>query len=522
VDQTACIDLPAFPLQLLLRKNPDWRLHPAAVVEADTPQGTILWINEKARAAGISTGMRYAAGLSLAAGLRAAVVTTKEIDDDVAQVAELLRRFTPSVEPGKDEPGVFWLDAKGLLRLFGSLSEWASSLHAEIVRAGFVASLAVGFDRFSVYAVAKGLRGQRKGDTPLFRNKAGSEEFCKKKGSVPFVRVFDSAIAERVVAREVPLDRLSLPTSARNTLLKLGVTTVGQFVDLPLDGLSVRFGPEVRRLHRLASGALTQPLAPAYLDVPAMRRLILDDPELDASRLVARIEEAIGPMLDEIAAKGRALAELQLAFRFERLGDHLESIQPAAPTLVPKVLLELIRLRLQAVRKLPDGVMEIALVARETPAVDRQRELFAVKKRRDLEAGARALARVKAALGDDAVVRAEPKDAHLPEARFTWSPMTTLPEAKPRPVDEPRLIRRLYTTPVPLPPRERHEPDGWLLRGLAQGPVVKVNGPYLMSGHWWKQPTFRDYHFAETKNGENLWVFYDRGKNRWYLQGHVE
>ena len=502
MDRTACIDLPAFPLQLLLRKHPDWRLHPAAIVEADTPQGTILWINEKARAAGIATGMRYAAGLSLSAGLRAAVVTTNDIDDEIAQLTELLRRFTPFVEPGEGEPGVFWLDAKGLLRLFGSLSEWASSLHAELVRAGFVASLAVGFDRFALYAVAKGRRGQ-------------------KKGSVRFVQVFDSEATERAAAREVRLDRLALPTGARDTLLKLDVTTVGQFVDLPLDGLSVRFGPEVRRLHRLASGALTQPLVPLHPDIHAMRRLILDNPELDAARIVARIEEAIGPMLDEIAAKGRALAELQIAFRFERLGDHLESIQPAAPTLVPKILLELIRLRLQAVRQLPDGVMEIALVARETPAVEKQHELFAVKKRRDLAAGARALARVKAALGDDAVVYASPRDAHLPEARFVWAPMTVLPEAKPRPVGEPRLIRRLYTTPVPLPPRERHEPDGWLLRGLAQGPVVKVNGPYAVSGWWWKKPIEREYHFAETKNGQNLWVFYDRGMNRWFLQGEV-
>jgi protein ImuB len=522
VDQTACIDLPAFPLQLLLRKHPDWREHPAGVVEADTPQGTILWINEKARAAGIRTGMRYAAGLSLAADLRAAVVTPADIDAEIAQLSELLRRFTPFVEPGKDEPGVFWLDAKGLLRLFGSLSEWASSLHAELVRAGFVASLVVGFDRFAAYAVAKGRRARHKGDTPLFFRQAVSGELVGKKGSVPFVHIFDTPATERAAAREVRLDRLSLPTAARDTLLKLGVTTVGQFVDLPLDGVGVRFGPEVRRLHRLASGALTQPLAPLLPDVPAMRRLILDNPELDASRLVARIEETIGPMLDEIAAKGRALAELQIAFRFERLGDHLESIQPAVPTLVPKILLELIRLRLQAVRRLPDGVMEIALVARETPAVDKQRELFAVKKRRDLEAGSRALARVKAALGDDAVVYASPRDAHLPEERFAWVPLSTLPEAKPRLVDEPRLIRRLYTTPVPLPPRERHEPDGWLLRDLAQGPVVKVNGPYAVSGWWWKKPIAREYHFAETKSGENLWVFFDRGKSRWFLQGEVE
>src|SRR5262245_14925250 len=167
--------------------------------------------------------MRYASGLSLAKELRAGVVTAKEIDDEVAKLSELIRRFTPSVEPGKGEPGVFWLDAKGLERLFGALTEWASQLHAELVRAGFVASLAVGFDRFCGYAGAKSRKG-----------------FSS--------RVFESPAEERATAREVKLDRLALPNAARDTLLKLGVATVGRFVDLPLDGVGVRFGPEVRRL----------------------------------------------------------------------------------------------------------------------------------------------------------------------------------------------------------------------------------------------------------------------------------
>lgn len=494
MDRTACTDLRAFPLQLLLRKHPEWRDHPAAVVEADTPQGTILWINEKARAAGIETGMRYAAGLSLAEDLRAGVVPKQEIDDEVAQLAELMRRFTPSVEPSKDEPGVFWLDAKGLERLFGSLTEWASGLRVEIKRTGFDATLVIGFDRFAVYALAKGVRH----DT------------------------FSTPAEERAAARAVRLDRLALPPPARDALHKLGIVTLGQFVDLPLDGVGVRFGPEVHRLHRLASGSLVEPLKPEHPDVPAMRRIILDHPTFDAPTIVALAQDALGPMLDEIARRGRALAGLQLGFRFERLGDHLESIEPAAPTTSLPTMVELIRLRLQAVRRLPDGVMEIALVARETTAVERQRELFAVAKKRDLEAGARALARLRAAFGDDAVVRAELADAHLPEARFAWVPLSALSPARPRAAAEPRLVRRIRTTPLPLPPRERHEPDGWMLRGLEQGPVVKVAGPYLISGFWWKTPVQRDYHFAETKTGEQLWVFYDRGKSRWYLQGEVE
>ena len=83
LDRMACVDLPEFPLQLLLKRHPDWREHPVAVVDADLPQGKLLWVNEQARAARILPGMRYAAALSLAGGLRASVVPQEEIDREV-------------------------------------------------------------------------------------------------------------------------------------------------------------------------------------------------------------------------------------------------------------------------------------------------------------------------------------------------------------------------------------------------------------------------------------------------------
>lgn len=496
MDRTACIDVPAFPLQLLLRCHADWREHPAAVVESDRPQGTILWTNEKARALGVLRGMRYAAGLSMAPGLRAAVVPAEEIRKEVDALAERLRQFTPRVEPSGDEPGVFWLDARGLERLFGSLDEWAASVQADVVRAGFRAAMAVGFTRFGTYALARARRG---------------------------VQVLKSVQEESQAAREVPLDRLLLPPAARDALAKLGVTTVGRFLDLPAEGVGVRLGAEVRRLHRLASGDLVVPLEAQRPDVPAMKRLALDHPESDAARIVAIVESLLGAFLDEVASKGKTLAEMQIGFRFDRLGDHLESIRPAAPTLDERILLELVRLRLEAVRKLPDGVVEIVLVARETVTAPRQKELFVERKRRDAQAAARGLARVRAHLGDDAVVRARLRDGHLPEAHFTWEPLREPPsEARPRLAGEPRLVRRIHTQPVPLPPRERYEPDGWMLRGLEEGPVVRVLGPYVVSGGWWNRPVHRDYHFAETRQGDLLWIYYDRMRRRWFMQGRVE
>jgi protein ImuB len=49
-DRLACVDLPAFALQLLLKRHPEWRAYPAAVVAEDKPQGLVLQINERASA----------------------------------------------------------------------------------------------------------------------------------------------------------------------------------------------------------------------------------------------------------------------------------------------------------------------------------------------------------------------------------------------------------------------------------------------------------------------------------------
>ncbi len=496
MDRMACVDLPSFPLQLLLRRYPDWRAHPVAVVDDDRPQGKVLWVNERARALGVLPGMRYAAALSLASGLRAAVVPQAEIDAALAELGERLRRFTPHVEPAAGEPGVFWLDARGLERLHDSLACWAALIRADLENAGYRLALVVGFGRFGTYALARAGRG---------------------------VVVLDDPAEERAAARRVPLERLALEPAARDALARLGVMTVGAFVDLPLDGIAKRFGPEAARLHQLASGDLCVPLQPDRPVPAGVERLVLDHVETSVERLVVAIEPLLVALVRSVGDKARAIGGVQVGLRFDRLGDHVETVRPAAPTLDVAQLLDLVRLRLQAVQRLPDGVVEIVLMAEEAEAPPRQQALLAEDRPpRDLDAANRALARVRAEVGDAAVVRAKLRDGHLPEGSFTWEPLTKLAEPRPQPAAAGRLIRRILPRPEMLPPRERHEPDGWMLRGLDQGPVVRVDGPYVVSGGWWARPVHREYHFAETQTGELLWLYYDRPRRRWFLQGRVE
>ena len=495
MDRTACVDLPAFPLQLLMQQHDDWRGHPVAVVDQDKPQGKLLWVNEQARALRVLPGMRYASALAQARQLRAAEVPRERIERAIDQLLRQLRRFTPHVEASRDEPGVFWLDAAGLERLYPSLRDWAESIRIELSRSGFESTLIVGFARFGSYALAKSKRGMLVLQAP--------EDEC-------------------AAARRVPLDRLALIPEHRETLRLLGIRTLGAFIDLPPDGLESRFDADLHRLHRVACGALGAPLQPEPVIPPAAARRLLDHAETDAGRLLYLIEELLQAVLQRLEQRGESLAELWLRLHFESKGLQTESIRPAAPTRNTKQLMELLALRLQAIAPLPRGVEEIGLVARGVGRRRKQLELFAERPRRDLAAANRALARVRAELGDDAVVVARLRDGHLPEARFRWERLESLGSARPREVEVASLVRRMLDQPQPLPPRPRHAPDGWMLRGLTDGPVTRVMGPYVVSGGWWRRPIHREYLFAETQKGELLWVYYDRLRRRWYQQGRIE
>jgi len=321
--------------------------------------------------------------------------------------------------------------------------------------------------------------------------------------------------------RRVPLDRLAMKPEIRDTLHKLGVRTLGHFIDLPPEGISRRFDPETRRLHQLASGTLSLPLQPHRPATPVRKCLILDHAETDKERLLVGIEQLLATLLEMLAQRAHALTHLHLQLHFEQGEPRDETLQPAEATLDAAQLLQLLRLRLESIR-FPDGVVEVRLRATGKTAPQEQLRLFARRPRRDRAAAERALARIRADLGDQSVVQVRLQEGHLPEARFRWEPLTTLSEPTPRGVNGETLVRRIYERPQPLPPRGRREPDGWMLRGLEHGPVIRTRGPYILSGGWWNRPLHREYHFVETQKGELLWIYYDRIRRRWYLQGRVE
>ncbi len=486
MDRWACLNIRALPLQLLLAAHPEWAELPVVVVDRDAPNGIVTWANGRARRKGIGIGLRYASALGLCAELQASVVPDETVQAGLASIMKQLRDYTPEVEPSDETPGVIWLNAAGLRTLYRTERSWARRLAGELRSLGFHASLAVGFTRFGTYAVSTVRRD---------------------------VTIFDDPSDEECAAREVPLGSLDLTPAVVETLGLLGIGTVAEFLRLPRSGVQQRFGAEAATLHRRASGDIWSPIQPEHAEPPLFERVELDDPESDRTRLLVLITRMVKPLIGRLARKGNVCEEVRWMFALDNHERHGDGIKPAAPTADLAQIADLLSLRLENT-ELHAGVMTVIVVVQAAAPDTGQLTLFSTRTRRDLDAANRALARLRAEFGTRSIVTAALRDAHLPEARFSWEPLHAL--RPPRPPDGATfspLVRRIYDRSQPLSPYE-------------VGEFADVAGPHVISGGWWtgddrRGGVYREYHFALNAHGRLLWLYYDHAREHWFAQGEV-
>jgi protein ImuB len=505
--RVACIDIPDLPLQLLLRAHPDWRHGPAAVVAEEEPEAPLLLINRHARHMRLRTGMRFGAAKSLLPELRAGSVSALEVEETAGELVRGLQTFSPHVERDPVSAGVLYLDPRGLAHLYGGETSWARAVHRYLSARHFTSALVLGYGRALSYALARVTRG------------------------VHNVGSLNETLAQ---AREVPLERLQMTPGLRDALSRLGLSTLGDLASLGADQLALRFGAEAARFCRVAHGEEVLSLCPEpHADTPR-RELEIDPPDDDVARLCFALKRTLDLLLEDVRQRGQSVRALWLRLTLLRGQEISQRLEPAVPTRDAKLLLELLRLRLSnfcahaqprtstSTSTLTSPVVGVALEAELAELGRGQLSMFVP--RRDLAAGARALARLKASFGEDVVCTAELADAHLPEAKFRWVSAVSLelPGAREPdpPASEQPLVRRFCKQPVPLGGRLEHEGREQVL--MHAGERLTLTGPYRVSGGWWSREVARDYYYARAPAGPLWWVFFDAQRAGWFLQATVD
>ncbi len=498
----ACIFVPDFPVEALLRAEPDLRTQAVAVLEGKAPLQKIFAANEKGRRAGISPGMTK---LQVEA-CSDLVLRARSSLQEVAAHAALLdcaQSFSPRVEDtGCD---TVLLDLAGLEPLFGPLPKIARDVARRACHLGLEANVAVASNPDAAVLAAHGFSG-------VIVIPEGKE--AEQLGSLPVEVLFMNGDCVQLL----------------EILERWGIRNLRALAALPDVALSERMGQEGVRLQQLARGCVSRSLVPVEMPLVFEEAVELEYPLV----LLEPLAFLLGRLLEQLCARlsARALAtqELRLDLTLGETTDdrgttnHLGTGGPARPSpergraqarqsfhrtlrlpvplLDPKVFLKLLQLDLNAH---PPGapIVKIHLSAEPVRPRATQGGLF-LPPSPEPEKLELTLARIAGIVGPNNVGSLQLLDTHRPEAfqmnRFAPGQGQKQParnnndkssEGAARKQNEGAVTAlRIFRPPAraTVTLREgRPVHIACLKRKEICGEILWAAGPWRSSGDWWEQ-----------------------------------
>jgi len=548
----ACIYIPDFPVEAIVRAQPLLRERAVAVLDGKPPVVRVIALNECARQMGMEAGMtKLQAGVFAGPTLR-----PRSPEQEKAAHAALLDMafgFSPRVEDTADDR--LLLDLSGMERLHGSAANMARELATRVRSAGLEGNVAIAGNPDSAMHAACGFPGV----TVI----PGGEE-ARRLGVLPLNVLLDSfdmprtKKAKSATARE----REKLREQMLDTLERWGVRDFRLLALLPEHALASRLGEAGARLQRLARG-------------DELRTLTLCEPELrfeEALELEWTVESieplsfVLNRLLEQLCARleSRALAahELQLRLQLEKrvadeetttslpLSDTVANeaiferrLRLPVPMRDAKVFLKLLQLDLAAH---PPGapILKLWVAAQPAPPRTAQRGLF-LPLTPEAEKLEITLARIISIVGEHRAGMARVLDTHRPDAfaveRFQAAedpngPCPTF-SGKERCAYALRIFRPARQLRVrtaggrPMAIQSRTDSDQLPL----QGKVLWSAGPWHCSGEWWGErsqadnehgPWDREEWDIALQNGESgiglYRIYRDNGSGQWFAHASYD
>jgi len=465
------VDLPHLALDALVQTG-SMASKPLIITEGST-RPRVHDANRAARQAGVRPDMALADALAV---LNAPIVLDYEpetIRQHLQTLASVLLQFTDHVCPEPGERRIL-LEVGRSLRLFRGAEALEAKVRDTLRQLGYTPRIGIA----RTPAAARLLARLRHPARPLERD------------------------ALRRTLSPLPLAVLPLPAADITALHGIGLERIGDLLRLPRNDLTLRYGARLPELIDRLLGDLPEPM-PRFRppETPAFH---LDfDQEVNATgalrfplkRLLLQLEQTL-------RAGNHRVQGLELQLRHRRTTTRLilERSQPGSRA---EEWLELWNIRLSRL-ELPAPVRGLRLaVPRLLPAGVDPAGLFNSREGARDESGF--LTRLRARLGDEAVLRFAPTLHPLPEeAQEDCSPETfpALPSAVATPAQRVSGASLWLCPPQPSPPPG---PLEWLGR---------------LEGGWWTgNDQRRDYAVTKDRQGRLCWVFRDLRSGQWRLQG---
>src|SRR5882672_8159269 len=397
----ACIFVPDFPVEALLRAEPDLRVQALAVLEGKAPLQTIFALNEKAHRAGVSTGMTK---LQVEA-CSDLVLRPRSLLQEAAAHAALLdcaQSFSPRVEDAGCDTVL--LDLAGMEPLFGPLPKIARDLARRTSDLGLESHVAVASDPDTAVLAARGFSG-------VIVIPEGKE--AEQLGNLPLEVLFTGNLDFRNL----------------EILERWGIRDLRALAALPDIALSERLGQEGIRLQQLARGGASRTLIPIESPLIFEEAIELEYPLVLLEPLAFLLSRLLEQLCARLGARALATQELRLRLTLEQTTNHVGTgtlarpgrarqvferiLRLPVPLLDPKVFLKLLQLDLNAH---PPGapIVKIHLSAEPVQPRATQGGLF-LPPSPEPEKLELTLARIAGIVGENKVGSLRLLDTHRPE-----------------------------------------------------------------------------------------------------------
>jgi len=303
----------------------------------------------------------------------------------------------------------------------------------------------------------------------------------------------------------------------------IGVRTLGELIALPREGVARRFGqPLLDEIDR----ALAVQTDPRLLFVPPERyhgQLELPAPIEENESLLFGVKRLVAELAGFLHGRGTGVTRLRCDLVHEDVAPTSIVVGLTATRQIEHMM-NVLRERL-ARETLPDRVEAIRIVSEEFALLGAKEGDFFPVARKDGEAEAQLIERLRARLGEDAVHKLELCADHRPELSSGQTEL--IADAKARYFEgskesaAPRRAADLSPPEMTLPIRPL-----WLLaspRPLGVDPAAAeiklTSGPERIETGWWDgKDVGRDYFVARNARGEALWLYRERG-GEWFVHG---
>jgi protein ImuB len=281
----ACIFVPDFPAEAILRAEPELRSQAIAVLEGKPPLQKVFAINEKARRIGIEPGMTK---IQVEPWTDLTLRPRSPLQETAAHAALLdcAQSFSPRVEDTAADTVI--LDLSGLESLFGLLPKIARDIARRTSDLGLEANVAVAFNPDTARFAARGFQG-------VTVIPEGHE--AERLGNLPLDVLFP----------ELPgPDRSEADARILETFDLWGVRNLRALCALPEVALSERMGQTGPYLQQLARGAVARTLVPVEPPLIFEEAMELEHPLV----LLEPLAFLLAHMLDQLCVRlgARALA----------------------------------------------------------------------------------------------------------------------------------------------------------------------------------------------------------------------